>query len=128
MALTISYFMFSVWVPRNWPAVTKCGKSAWGNIFRGVALDSLVLSPLIAVPLIYVIKEPTPALAWTSLKASWIHQSLLNGALWGPTNALAFWAIPPHLRTAYFCIMGMLWAGALSYSTELLEKRRLTNL
>jgi len=125
MALTVSYAVFSLWVPRNWPAYCSNGKAAWNNIAKGVALDSFLISPLYCIPLIYVIKEPSPAAAWKQIQANWAHQSLLNSALWAPTNAFAFWLIPPHLRVPYFCIMGLLWAGALSFSTEWLERRAL---
>lgn len=84
-----------------------------------VIFDQLVLTPLAALPVCYLVKAAvfkTPLRSGLEHYARDVQQGLLfkAWALWTPTQCLTFSVVPEHLRIAFIAFVSFFWLIILS--------------
>ncbi|CAB9522551.1 Mpv17 / PMP22 family [Seminavis robusta] len=111
----IQSFIFGVLFPMWFPDPTI------HSILTQVAIDTLILGPLVCMPTVYTMKavfagETDPTAGITKYLDHVQHKGILfkYWSIWGPVQALNFALVPPHLRVYVVAMVSFFWICLLS--------------
>ena len=85
------------------------------TVMSKVSFDMLVISPLICLPVAYVVKsfvfQHSLNEAMLNYKDDVMHNSLLfrYWSIWGPVQCITFGVVPQHLRIVFIAVVSFFW-------------------